>query len=68
MDSRAAERSRGIRLRRGLAGWAVSCPSTVATGRTDSRRIALRIESGLRRVKEKATEGGRKAKQHVATA
>lgn len=67
MDSRAAERCRRISLGKGMAGWAVSCPATVAAGRTDSRRIALHIEAVLQRVKEKATEGGRKAKQHVAT-
>lgn len=68
MDSRDAKYSRWIRLGKGMAAWAVSYPATVATGRTDSRHIPLPVEAGLQRVKEKAPEGGRKAKQHVATA
>lgn len=50
-----------------MASWAVTTPLLVAPGKTDSRVIPLSIEAGLQRVKEKG-EGGRKAKQHVATA
>lgn len=51
-----------------MASWAVTTLLLVAPGKTDSRVIPLSLEAGLQRVKEKEGEGGRKAKQHVATA